>query len=65
MPGEVLRITLPPAVVAEVTKRASTCGLAPSLFVRQLVEAYVADARCTHGVARPEAPEPEIPADDP
>jgi hypothetical protein len=61
---EVVSIALAGPVMAALTKRAEICGLTPGLFVREIVESYVAGERCPHGAARPEAPVAEEPAAD-
>jgi len=59
------RISVPLSAPAaqEVARRAARCGLAPSMWCLQIIEAALADARCSHGAARPATPEP--PGDGP
>jgi len=57
-PGR-MAITLTGHVADEATQRAAACGLSPGVFIRQIVEGFLAGERCQHGGPRPEAPAPE------
>jgi hypothetical protein len=59
-----VKFTLAPSVMAELEKRASTCGLRTALYVRELVESFLAGEQCRHGEASPEAQDAEAPQDD-
>jgi hypothetical protein len=53
-----ISVPLPAPAAQEVARRAARCGLAPSMWCRQIIEAALADARCQHGPPRPASPEP-------
>ena len=42
--------------VREAIRRAALCRLGVSTWAKQVIEAALADSRCSHGVSRPTAP---------
>ena len=60
-----LTVRLPPTVVAEVARRAQRCGLAAPAWVRQVIEAYLAEERCAHGPPGPTGPPTDLDVDPP
>jgi hypothetical protein len=51
-----LTAVVPESVAREVARRAQLSGLAPSRWVGQVVESFIAGERCQHGARPPAAP---------